>query len=114
MSKVRLMNSAMMPADGHYRKLVIPDDIFVREFKHYTEQEKYGWESYIGYPETARVLSALLGVDVPVSRAETVLDCGDVMLVARLKYRVNPADKATNRKQTVDDFEFSIVLFSEK
>lgn len=114
MSKVRLMNSAMMPSDGHYRKLVIPVEMFISEFRLYTKERKFGWESYIGYPETARVLSELLGVDVPVSRAETILDCGDVMLVARLKYRINPADKATNRSQSVDDFEFSIVLFSEK
>lgn len=110
---IRLMNSAMMPNDGVYRKATFSKEAFKAEFD---AHRLAGAEikSYIGYPETARILSELLKFDVKVSRDETTLDFGDVMLVARLKYRVNPTEKATNRKQTIEDFEFSEIYFSEK
>jgi len=45
-------------------------------------------ESYIGHPSTARALSEMLGVEVPVNRAEARLEHGDRLLIAVLTRRV--------------------------
>jgi len=109
--KIHLMNSAMMPAAGTYTQKIVEKEEFKREFLKYA---KSGFESYIGYPETARILSEFLGQPVPVSRKETKLADGDIIFVARLVYRLqNPHEKAENRQKGIDDFIFSIVFYRE-
>jgi len=103
------MNSAMMPQEGTYTQKIVLKGEFKREFLKFVN---FGFESYIGYPETARILSEFLGQPVPVSRKETKLADGDIILVARLEYRLqNPHEKAENRSKTIDDFIFSIVYY---
>jgi hypothetical protein len=99
----KLLNSAMMPnldcvydcrSCGPY------------EFARYLQAGPF--ESYIGYPETARILEELSGVKIPISRAQTTVEPGDTLLIARLKYRLgNPADKGKTT-HTLDDFEFAV------
>ena len=105
---MHLMNSAMMPIDGHYAKRTLTAQEFVQMFRG-------PWKSYIGYPDTANFLSELTGTKIPVSRAETNLESGDHMLVARLKYRAgNPATKKDVKKLAEEDFEFSLIEFSKQ
>jgi len=45
-------------------------------------------ESYIGHPSTAKALSEVLGVEIPVNRSEAKLEHGDRLLIAVLTRRV--------------------------
>jgi hypothetical protein len=68
-------------------------------------------ESYIGHESTARLLSELLGVEVPVSRGEFTPERGDVAVVVRLKRRLaSPKDV---KEITIDDVEFYVVNYEE-
>ena len=87
---LKLMNSAMMPVPGVYRiQKISPEQAREIVKKHHNI-----FESYVGYQDTAAYMSQVLGVDVPVNRAETVLADEDEILVCKLKYRVaKPSDK---------------------
>lgn len=104
---ILLMNSAMMPSDGIWQKKTIT----TTEVKKIFEKESVaGFESYIGYPNACRVLSPLLGVNVPLSREATDVRIGDIVLVMQLRYRVDPDQKATRRHgEELSDYVFSVV-----
>lgn len=96
---VHLLNSALMPAEGDYRLRRISAEAWAAEAG---EAIRAGTaRSSIGYPDTARVLSALCGVEVPVSWDLTVPEDSDVLLIARLPYRV-----ADPRTKGAEDFHF--------
>ncbi|MEM4182184.1 MAG: DUF1874 domain-containing protein, partial [Candidatus Pacearchaeota archaeon] len=50
--------------------------------------EKLGFESYVGHEATSRVLSGILGVNVPFNRAQASLEAGDIILIASLRKRL--------------------------
>jgi len=83
-----LLNSAVITAPGVYEyRLVTPQEAaeWIRAG---------GWESRIGYPQTADHIERLSGVRPPLSREASPMDVGDEALVVRLKYRVaDPTQK---------------------
>ena len=50
-----------------------------------------------------------IGISVDLCRDETIINSGDRLLIMRLKYRVNPADKGKIVNE--DDFEFFFANF---
>ena len=99
----KLINSAMMPnlsASYHCRPLT------ASEFAEALRSEPF--ESYVGYPETARILSELAGIEIPLNRAQTVVEPGDKLLIARLKYRLADPGQKGQTRHTSEDFEFAI------
>lgn len=105
---VKLMNSAMMPVEGVYklRKITVDEARMV-----VAKAAKI--ESYIGYPDTANYMSHVLGIEVPISRAETTLEDGDIMLICRLRYRVqNPQEKGKFVPKD-DDFEWFVAEYQK-
>jgi len=48
------------------------EPVSAKEFARILRSEKF--ESFIGYPETARILEELAGVNIPVSRNQTTRD----------------------------------------
>lgn len=105
----KLMNSAMMPREGNYHcRRVSPE-----EFGNLVAEAAAsgGIESYIGYEATADIVELLSGYRPEVSRANTNVEPGDIMLVARLKYRAeNPKAKHMLRPE-IGDFEFFVVQY---
>jgi hypothetical protein len=99
----KLINSAMMPSLSlSYRcRPVTP-----QEFARLLQSE--GFESFIGYPETARILEKLSGVKIPISRAQTTVEPGDRLLIIRLKYRMNDPAQKGQTTHTLEDFEFGV------
>ena len=97
-----LMNSAMMPSDGTYRR----ESITKREFKKLFELNKNSYKCYIGYPNACQHASKLLGVELVLNRDETDFKAGDIALVIKLKYRVNPDGKSKNVQYKEEDYEF--------
>ena len=108
---VRLLNAAVMPREGIY----VSRAITLREYAEMVRHAHQSGEmvSYIGYPETALLVEDLTGVPIPVCRDSTPVEDGDILLVARLKYRVpNPRDKG--RMHTgIDDYEFFRIAYYE-
>lgn len=103
---LKMMNSAMTPADGDYSKLTINKE----DYKTIATHCKDKFESFIGYTENCKVLSEFLGFEVPMSMKQTVLSKPiDWMLVAKLPYR--DRNKGEVKGLTIDDFEFSLVQY---
>lgn len=101
----KLLNAAMMPEAGTYKLTRISREEFV-------DLVREGVESFIGYIDTAKFISDLAGVEIPVNRSLTVLDPQDEMLIIKLKYRVpNPTDKGKFTPGP-DDWEFFVCSYS--
>lgn len=96
----------MIPQEGEYHcKKITP-----KELKKYFKGE---WKSYIGYPQNAKILSEILGVNIPINREKVgALQDGDIIIAMRLKYRIdNPRIKG--KKINKNDFEYYIIKYKE-
>lgn len=101
---ILLLNSAVMPDEGVYTLRQITKTAFEKVLRAAAATDNF--KSYIGYPETARLIEQITGIEVEVSREQATLTPGDTMLIVKLRQRVaNPADKETLQLST-DDFEF--------
>ena len=101
---ILLLNSAVMPNEGMYRLKQITETAFTEDLQEAVSSDNF--RSYIGYPETARLIEQITGIEVEVSREQATLTPGDTMLIVKLRQRVtNPADKET-LQLSVDDFDF--------
>lgn len=101
---ILLLNAAVMPTEGHYTLRQISQDEFRSILRETAVSDNF--RSYIGYPETARLLTELTDVKIEVSREQATLAGGDVMLIVKLRHRVaDPSTKIT-LEPTIDDFEF--------
>lgn len=104
----RLLNSAMMPAFGKYEYHELSPDEFAG---HVRGGHRDGiLTSYIGYQQTADFIGRLAGVPIAVSRDQTVMEDGDVLLIARLRYRV--AGRKAKSDLMPEDFVFGIAYYS--
>lgn len=102
-----LMNSAMMPVPGTYRARKAT----VEEVRELLQKHNFTFRSYVGYPDTAAYMTRTLGVEVPVCRDQTTLEAGDIMVVCKLKYRLqNPSSKGTF-VPSEEDYEWWIVEY---
>ena len=101
---ILLLNAAVMPAEGHYTLKRISDTEFQSLLR--DAAETHNFRSYIGYPETARLIEQLTDVEIPVSREQATLDIGDVMLIVKLRHRVADPTTKTTLAPSIDDFEF--------
>src|SRR5690606_9503237 len=100
---IRLLNSAMMPAEGTYTLRRVTAQQFA-------ELLQGDFVSYIGYPQTADFVSRLIGRPCPVNRAQTILDDGDTLAIVKLKYRPDAPTKGAQVNE--DDFEFFVADYS--
>jgi len=66
-------------------------------------------ESYIGHEATARLLSEMLGVDIPMSRAMYTPQNLDLAIVARLKRRLEKPEDVKNVKP--EDIELLLIRY---
>jgi hypothetical protein len=67
--------------------------------------------SFIGHEATAKLLSQLLSVEIPTSRAMYDPKPGDVAVVIRLKKRLEKPEDVKNVKP--EDLEFILVEYHE-
>ena len=101
---ILLLNAAVMPTEGHYTLKQISQAEFGTLLR--DAAETHNFRSYIGYPETARLIEGMTGVGIAVSREQATLDTGDVMLIVKLRQRVADPGTKTTLEPTIDDFEF--------
>lgn len=106
-----LMNSAMMPQPGKYTCEEISPEKFRQIFQTYQDDYK----SYLGYPNACKVVSELVGRNVPLCRDMTDLRNGDIILAVRLRYRVNFSEKsgkpAREHGQKIEDYQFFLIHY---
>ena len=101
---ILLLNSAVMPDEGMYTLQRISETTFQKVLRDAAPTNNF--KSYIGYPETARLVEQITGIEVEVSREKATLTPGDTMLIVKLRHRVaNPTDEET-LQLSIDDFEF--------
>jgi hypothetical protein len=95
--KVRLTNTAMMPIPGQYRCRKIDEREFVAHLCAYWQKGLV--TSYVGYPANQKHIEKISGIEVPINRAPTELDPGDILLCMRMAYE----DTEEARKHPSDD-----------
>lgn len=101
---ILLFNSAVMPDEGVYTLKRISADTFKKVLQEAVVTDNF--KSYIGYPETAKIIEQLTNVDIEVSRAQAELTPGDEILIVKLRQRVaDPANRDT-LELSINDFEF--------
>lgn len=101
---ILLLNSAVMPAEGVYTLKRISKATFRTVLREASATGDF--RSYIGYPETARLIEQITGIEIEVSREQATLLPGDLMLIVKLRHRIaNPANPAA-LQHSIDDFEF--------
>ena len=99
-----VMNSAIMPSPGTYTLQLITKEQFVAELK-----LADALSSSIGYPQNLEFIKKISGIDLPLSRKETLIKSGDSMLILKLKYRVDGYPKGMPVSE--NDFEFFKATF---
>lgn len=98
----RLLNSAIMLAPGVYHLQRISESMFATLVLAAAQSGQM--KSYIGYQQTAEIVSRLAGVEIPTSREAAVVENGDVLLICKLAYRVQ--DPGTKGQPVPENFEF--------
>jgi len=108
---VHLLNSAMMPQPGRYENRGVTGDVFGQALRAYANRGEL--RSYIGYPETQEMIYRLCGERVELNRKKTELADGDILLIARLRYRIeDPGKKKTEaRSSDPGEYEFFICQY---
>jgi hypothetical protein len=73
------------------------------------EELSEGFESVVGHESTAKLLSKLLGVEVPVNRATIKLNVGDELIVFQLLTRLPEGAILTEEELSKLDYTFYVV-----
>ena len=114
--KVHLLNSAVMPKEGNYTLKRIDKHTFREVLVRAYEEGKL--RNYIGYETNLKLIVEWCDIRLPLNREEVRdLSDGDILLVMKLKYRLNntqlKAQKEFQTKLTEDDFEFFVATYTK-
>jgi hypothetical protein len=104
MYKALLMNSAIMPKEGNYSCRRITKKEFIDMIKFYHDRSQL--ISYIGYQNCVDLIKKWTGIEVPINRNKTTINNGDIMIVMRLKYRIDDPKTKSSHHPKDDDYEF--------
>jgi hypothetical protein len=103
--RVTLMNAANMPQDGVYSRQSITRREFVKRIKRATVIN-----SSIGYESVAQLISEMTGREIQKNRNVTQIEDGEIILVMKLRYRIDPKDKGT-RDFGIDEYEYLLIRY---
>ena len=103
---IHLTNSAVMTRPGVYRCKELTAKHFYNEVA--IAQHMGALKTYIGYTQNRDLIRRNTGLDFPLSRAETTLEPGDVILAMVLKYRT---DGIKGRDVDPNEFQFFHITF---
>lgn len=104
MKKVKLLNSAMMPCEGHYTLKRISKEQFCSELMRAWKDGIL--ESYIGYQDNITLIAKWTGIVVPFSRETTTIEDGDILLIMKLAKRMGDPSMKGKIQFGEQDFEF--------
>jgi len=99
-----------LQASSTYIVIPLGERLFSLAVNHFHEQHRL--ENHLGYRETAKLVSDLCGIKFGISRRRTEIAPGDILLIARLKYRLHDANmKGELLNLELDDLEFAAVAY---
>jgi len=105
--RILLLNSCICHNEGKYNvKKATPEEVSMLYNRLKKERKVV---SYIGYPDTAKVLSKVINDEVELNRAEFEWKTGDIGIVIRLKYRLNDPKMKGKTRVSEEDFEYFII-----
>ena len=103
---VLLLNSAMMPTEGIYTLKRISKSKFQELLQEAAATGNF--QSYIGYPKTADLIEQLTGIEIDVSREQAELTTGDVMLIVKLRHRIQDLSDISTYQPSIADLDFFV------
>ena len=103
---VLLLNSAMMPTEGVYTLKRISKSKFQELLQEAAATGNF--QSYIGYPKTADLIEQLTGIEIEVSREQAELTTGDVMLIVKLRHRIQDLSDISTYQPSIADLDFFV------
>ena len=101
---VLLLNSAVMPTEGVYTLKRISKAAFQKVLHEAVATGNF--QSYIGYPKTADLIEQLTGIEIEVSREQAELATGDVMLIVKLRHRIQDLSDISTYQPSLEDLDF--------
>lgn len=113
---IRLLNAAVMPRPGQYALYGLTAAEYAAAVRDaYASGDV---RSYIGYDAVADVIERITGIRPAVTRATTPVEDGDVLLIARLRQRVqsqSPHVKAAmgRHHDDIQDYEFFRCIYRD-
>jgi hypothetical protein len=105
-NKIVLLNALVPVSDKP--AILISTPIDLEEVRRIVQRAEV-IESYIGHESTARVLSELLSVNIPMNRGMYVPSNEDLAIIARLKRRLEKPEDVKSVKP--EDLEFLLVRY---
>ena len=105
LSKITIVNSAIMPMDGNYLKRTISKNQFIDIINNAKIVE-----SSIGYDSVAELINNLTNKTVSVNRDVTIIKKGFNLVGLNLDYRLNPDDKG-RLEPTEDDYVYYVAYY---
>jgi len=106
--KLVLLNALVPHPEGAV--MAVSPTLTIEEVREIVKRAKK-IESYIGHESTAKLLTELLGVEIPYNRAMYKPNYDDYALVVRLKKRLQKPEDIKDIKP--EDIEFRLVLYAE-
>ncbi len=105
---IYILNSSVLVGYGHYRYSGI-DTSEVRAML-----KENNFISAVGHESTANLLTFLLGIDIPVNRAQIKMEPGDKAVIFRLKSRLAEGQVITSiEEMEAIGYEFSLLEYLE-
>lgn len=105
-----LLNSAVLPAGAYGTYLYT--SATVEDLRRFVTEGEFPI-SHIGYQQTADLIEGLTSVPIPLSRDPSDMKPGDVAMVVRLRYRVDPTQKGAPVSTKLEDWEIARLIYWE-
>jgi len=103
-----ILNSAVLPLKEGQQYVITARQVSIQEVRDMLQKEHY--TSAIGHEATAKLLSNVLGVDIPLNRIQVQLQPKDRMLAFLLKKRL-PEGVVLKTVEELEQIGYSFWMF---
>jgi len=101
--KTAVLNTSILTSFGEYRYTEV-------SLEDAREMVKRGVESYVGHQSTCDILKTLLGVNIPMNRAQYSQKVGDIALVFKLNGRPEEGKILTASEIEAIGYKFGMLV----
>jgi hypothetical protein len=105
--KLAILNTSIVTSDGTYTVESLTPERALSLVRWAIGGD--GIDSAVGHPMTAGILTALLGVDIPVSRQLFAQETGQQALVFKLNGRPEPGKELSQEELEAIGFQFKLL-----
>lgn len=107
--RLAILNFSIVTSDGTYLLESITPERACWLAKAAVGTEGDGLDSAVGHESTARILSTILGVDVPVNRQLFAQEAGQQALIFKLNGRPEPGKELSQEELEAIGFSFKLL-----